>query len=452
MHTVKQNYRFFSILIVIFASIGGILYGYDIGVISGALLFIRGSIALTDTQMSIIVAAVLGGGSIATLVSGAFADWFGRKKMIAFSAFIFLVGVILVITAHSFMGILLGRLTQGIGVGIITIVIPLYLVETAPAAMRGRSITAFQLFLTGGILLAYLINLIFAPSGNWHAMFMCAMIPGLLLLISMYYAPESPRWLYLKGHVERAKNVLLSSRSKTEAEHDLTRMKAVAKVDVYSGARWQKHYLLPLVITFTVACLAQLTGINSILQFAAMILEHAGLSSNVTSILGTVTVGLINFLMTAVALMLVDKVGRRPLLILGTSGVVAAMFLLGLVNLVLDAGILRGYLTLAGLVLYILFFAVGPGVVIWLILSELMPMSIRGKSMSVALFLNSLTSTLFAGVFMTLAHWIGYTGIFWLCSGSTMIYLFMAIYCIPETKNRSLEEIEQYFMKKVKGS
>jgi len=231
MHTVKQNYRFFSILIVIFASIGGILYGYDIGVISGALLFIRGSIALTDTQMSIIVAAVLGGGSIATLVSGAFADWFGRKKMIAFSAFIFLVGVILVITAHSFMGILLGRLTQGIGVGIITIVIPLYLVETAPAAMRGRSITAFQLFLTGGILLAYLINLIFAPSGNWHAMFMCAMIPGLLLLISMYYAPESPRWLYLKGHVERAKNVLLSSRSKTEAEHDLTRMKAVAKVD-----------------------------------------------------------------------------------------------------------------------------------------------------------------------------------------------------------------------------
>lgn len=248
---------------------------------------------------------------------------------------------------------------------------------------------------------------------------------------------------------------LQKSRSKEEAEYDLNMMtKLVANKESATAKTgrtsiWQKHYLLPFTIAFAVACLTQLTGINVFLQLCTLILHHSGLHSSVISMLGSVGIGIMNFIVTIIAMMLVDKLGRKPLVILGTSGLVIALFYLGIVAKFLSPGNIQGYLMIAGFILFIIFYAIGPGVVVWLAISELMPTAIRGKGMAICLFANCLTSTILAAVFLQLVNFIGYAGVFWICGGFTLIYLLIAIFLLPETKNKSLEEIEAFFKAKV---
>jgi sugar porter (SP) family MFS transporter len=446
----------FAFFIILFAGIGGILYGYDIGIIAGALIFMQHEIALSTTEISLLVAAVLGGGSIATLVSGPLADKFGRRTMITISAIMFIIGILVLVSSHTFIGVLSGRLIEGIGVGIITITIPLYLAEAAPAAIRGKGVTAFQLFLTSGILVAYLVALLFAHSGNWRGMFLCSLIPAFLLLIGSLLIFESPRWLFLKGKTERAIKALQQSRSEQEATYDLgmmTRLRSEKEEMTKAGVKekiWQKHYIMPFTIAFAIAVLTQLTGINVFLQLCTMILQHSGLQSNVTSMLGSAGIGLVNFIVTLCAVLLVDKVGRKPLLIIGTSGIVLSLFYQGLISFIFTPGPMQGYLTIFGFLLFIASFAIGPGVVVWLALSELLPTAIRGKGMAVCLFANSLTSVILAAGFLDLTKVIGYGGVFWMCGLFTLVYLLIAIFLLPETKNKSLEEIEQYFIDRIK--
>jgi SP family galactose:H+ symporter-like MFS transporter len=453
--TPKQQ-KLFAMFLITFAGIGGILYGYDIGIIAGALIFMRHEKAVTLTQISILVAAVLGGGSIATLISGSLSDIFGRRTMITVSAIVFIIGILILVSSHSFSGVLTGRLIEGIGVGIITIIIPLYLAEAAPAAIRGSGVTAFQLFLTSGILLAYVVALIFEHTGSWRGMFLCSLIPGALLLIGSFFIIESPRWLFFKGKKEQTLKALQKSRSQTETEHDIYMMtkleteKAQQEATGIKERIWQKQYILPFMIAFAIAILTQLTGINVFLQLCTLILQHSGLHSNVTSMLGSVGIGLTNLIVTLIAMLLIDRVGRKPLVILGTGGIAIALSYLGLIAYFLHPGILQGYLIAMGLILFIIFFAIGPGVVVWLAISELMPMPIRGKGMSICLFANCLSSALLASVFLDLTKYIGYAGVFWMCGGFTLIYLLICIFLLPETKNKSLEEIEQYFRAKVR--
>jgi len=444
--------RLFTFFIMIFAGTGGILYGYDLGIIAGALLFIKKHIHITDTQVSFIVAAVLGGGSFATLVSGKLADWFGRKNMIIFASLIFLAGIFLVTFAKNYNEILFGRLTQGIGVGIVTIIIPLYLAELMPAHIRGRAITTFQLLLTAGILLATLVGLYFTPTGNWRAMFISAGIPGIILLFGCFLLPKSPRWLFLKGKIKQAKKVLEKTRPTQEADKELEIMQNIlARTQKHrsalEGSLWQKHFILPLFIVLTIACLQQLTGINSILQFSPLILKSAGLSSNVIDMFGSNCITGLNFVITIIALLLIDKVGRKILLCLGTAGITIGLAFSGCIYFFMVTSILKGWLLLIGLLVFIMTYAIGPGVVIWLILSELLPARVRSNGMALGLFLNSLVSTLLASVYMPLMHRIGYAGIFWLCAFFTLIYFFMAYFMVPETKDKTLEQIEQHFIK-----
>ena len=449
---ITARQKLFTILIIAFAGLGGVLYGYDIGIIAGALLFIKKEIILSPGQISILVAAVLGGGSIATLVSGPLSDWLGRRTMITVAAITFIVGILILVSSHTFAGILTGRLIEGIGVGIITIIIPLYLAEAAPAAIRGSSVTAFQLFLTGGILLAYVVALLFERTGSWRYMFLCSLIPAVLLFIGSFFIIESPRWLFLKGKINKAETALKKSRSHQESEHDIhmmTKLKAAAKQQpALIKVIFKKRYIVPFSIAFVVAVLTQLTGINVFLQLCTIILQHSGLHSNVTAMLGSVGIGLTNFVVTLIAMILVDKVGRKPLLIIGTVGIVLSLFFLGAISHFLVPGMLQGYLTAIGFVGFIIFFAVGPGVVVWLVLSELMPTAIRSSGMAICLFANCLASAILASVFLGLVQKIGYMGVFWMCGGFTVIYMLIAIFWLPETKNKSLEEIEEFFLHK----
>ena len=443
----KHKVKPFAYFIVMFAGLGGMLYGYDIGVISGALLFMQNSIQLSDTELSTIVAAVLGGGAIATLITGYLADRFGRRKMISIAAGIFIIGVLLLIFAQSYAVLLTARLIQGVGIGIITIIIPLYLAETAPSSIRGRSVTVFQLFLTGGILLAFLIDLAFTQSQDWRGMFACVLVPGVLLFIGSFFITKSPRWLYSQGQLKEAVAVLRKSESEEEAEHDIEEMKRThlnasdLSISLFCNKLLERKYVIPFLIALAVASLNQLTGINSILQFVTLILHSTGINSEFVSMLGSVGVGLINFVVTIIALSLIDKVGRKPLLILGTAGTVIALFFSGYICTWTDS-ILKGELLTLGLCLFIFFYAIGPGVVVWLVLSELLPMSIRSKGMAICLFVNSAISAILASVFLIMAHRLGFQSVFWLCGSCTILYFLIAMFALPETKNKSLEAIE----------
>jgi sugar porter (SP) family MFS transporter len=350
------------------------------------------------------------------------------------------------------MSLLIGRLILGLGVGIEMIVIPLYLSESMPLHLRGRSITLFQLFLTIGILVAFYINYLFVNTGNWRGMFMCAFVPGILLLIGACFIAESPRWLYLRNRKEKAKMILGKICDASEAKKTFDEMHTLLDASAnthhsYPILKWKIYHVIPFLIALAIACLNQLTGINSVLQYGAVILENAGINSHITSILGTVGIGFINMCFTVVALFLVDTVGRKPLVIIGTAGVSLSLILMGLVSFFMPHTLVSGYLILAGLLFYIAFFAIGPGVVVWLAISELLPTQIRSKGMAICLFANNVVSTLLAFLFLHLVHLVNYSGVFFFCGICTVLYFIIALRVFPETKDETLEDIEQGFRK-----
>ncbi len=434
--------------IALLVGLGGILYGYDIGVVSGALLFIKNSIPMTDTQVGFMVGAVLGGGLVGTIIAGPLADKFGRRILIALSSIVFILGVGCILIAHAYETLLLARILLGIGVGIIAVAVPLYVTELVPASDRGKYVTFFQLFLTFGIVLAYFVDLYFTPSGNWRAMFGVVLLPAIVLLLGVFRLPESPRWLVANGQSEKAMRILSSTRSKSKAESDLINIHNSLSE---TGATWKglftQKLALPLFIAVSIAILNQLTGINTFLQYAPDILKSAGLGSNFAAMLGSAGIGAINFICTIIALLLVDKLGRKPLLITGVLGIVCAEVFLGIVNYLPMLEATRGMLSLIGLFCFIIFFAIGPGVVVWLAISELLPTQVRGKAVALCLFFNSLAATVLASVFLDLRNALGMDGTYWLCAAFSAAYLCIAIFLLPETKSKTLEEITEYFQK-----
>lgn len=437
--------------VAILVGVGGILYGYDIGVISGALLFIHEAIPLTDTQTGIIVGAVLAGGLAGTLIAGPLADSFGRRLGIATSSIVFIIGVLCILLAHSFITLLIARLLLGIGVGIVAVAVPLYVTELVPKEDRGKYVSFFQLFLTFGIVVAYFVDLAFTPSGSWRAMFAMVLIPAIILLLGVFRLPESPRWLVAKGKIDLARQVLRRTRSKDRAESALISIHESLKE---TKGTWSEllsvKLMVPLFIGIAIAILNQWTGINVFLQYASDILKTAGLGSNFASMLGSVGIGMINFICTILALLLIDRVGRKPLLIIGVSGVLVAEVFLGIVNYVHTGSYTQGILSLIGLFIFIIFFAIGPGVVVWLAISELLPTRVRGKGIAICLFFSSLSGALISSVFLDLRDWFGMAGAYWLCAGFAVIYLLITVLMLPETKAKSLEDIQLYFLNREK--
>jgi MFS transporter, SP family, galactose:H+ symporter len=452
MNVIGESKRLKSVLfIVVISSLAGCLYGLDLGAISGALHFVAEEMKLTVGQQGMIVGAVLGGGSIAILITGILADIFGRKKMIIISGLIFSVGVVLTALSYNYATLLWGRI-MGIGVGISSILIPLYLSESAPAHIRGRAITCFQLFLTGGILLAYLIDLAFVKTGNWRAMFGVLIFPGLLFFLGSFFIPESPTWLYMKGCMDKSKNSLLRFHSEAEVSRILMEMNLLTNksVENLSDSVLRKKYIIPFIIGLAVASLTQTTGVNSILQYAPTILSEAGVKSQSIAVAVGSGVTLINFLFTIIALMLIDRLGRKPLLIFSSGSVSIFLILLGIASLLPNSSMKILMLTI-GMFGFVFSYSVGIGVVVWLAMSELLPTKIRAKGLAICLFANSMISTVIAAVFPGLILIIGYSGMFFILAGFTICYFIIALFFVPETKGKTIEEIELYFQKKYIG-
>jgi sugar porter (SP) family MFS transporter len=435
-----------------FAAIGGMLYGYDIGIINGALAPIQHEFNLSDTQLSFLAGSVLYGGAFATLFSGYLADLIGRKNMIVISAIIFIISVFMIYMAYDYTSLFIGRLVQGISVGIITIVVPLYITETVPSHIRGRATVSFQLMLTFGIVFANAASIFFIDTGHdadWRGMFLTALIPGIIMLIGSFLLVRSPRWLAMKGELQKALNVLLKTRDEKQARNEFqsitTSIKQNTTKDSFIKLFCQKQYLKPLLIVFFIAMLGQLTGINSFLQMSSIFLHKAGLNSAMGAMVGTTLATAVNFGVTIISIFIADKVERKYIVSVGTFGIVISLLYCAGVSFFLPISALKGYLLLVGILLFIVFYAIGPGAFIWVIISELLPNKVRSKGMAIALFLNSLASSALASAFLPMSDIFGFGGMFLFCAFTTVIYFLIAVFLIPKTTGKTLEEIEASF-------
>jgi SP family myo-inositol transporter-like MFS transporter 13 len=574
--------RGYNALLLCVAGLGGLLYGVDVGIIGGALPYLEATSGLNAAQLSVIVAAVLLGSVISTIFAGVLADWLGRKPVMMLSGLVFVISIPLIALSHGYGPLFLGRLLQGISGGFIGVVVPLYLAECLTSSSRGKGTGIFQWLLTFGIVAAALIGIYYsyrvqAVSGNasaavvfhvkdqaWRHIFWISLPPGILFMIGSLFVGESPRWLYRKGRTREALVSLKRSRSVAKAEIEFAEMQAVSDhrdtMDKSGDSLLRRKYVIPFLLACVILFCNTATGVNSIIGYNTSILLQSGLS-DLASHWGYVLFTTVNFLMTIVGMMLVDRKGRRFLLIVGSTGLMLSLIVIGslfwqtersdmecrgavqsmvgpqqeltlrfdsaeaarllsasgFTGSVADHASLaviysyggftgettyvrsddasatpihitregsvpanaveaffknpfaslqaarsaplkierarigqipsarHGELVALALFSFIAFFAVGPGVCVWLALSELMPTRIRSVGMSIALVINQLVSTTLAVVFLPVASKYGYSTMFFLFAGFTVIYLVTATFFLPETKGKTLEEIELHF-------
>lgn len=583
-----SNYKLQNTLLLLVAGFGGLLYGVDVGILGGALPYLEATSGLSAGQLSIIVAAVLLGSVFSTLFAGLLADWMGRKPLMTLSGITFVISIPVIALSHGYGPLFFGRLLQGISGGLIGVVVPLYLAECLASSVRGKGTAVFQWLLTLGIVVAAFIGIYYSyrveaiervanssaifhfKDEAWRRIFWVSLPPGVLFVVGTFFVAESPRWLFRRGKVERARVALLRSRTPVEAETELREMQETASAAQIKSATgksikdslFQRKYMVPFVLACVILFCNTATGINSIVGYNTNILLQSGLS-DLHAHWGYVIFTLVNFLFTIIGMTLVDKKGRKFLLILGTSGIIVSMLGTGILfritekknvdcreavqslvspeqtlnlrftpetarqllaasgNSSVDANnaslaviysyggftgattfvrsddpsaepieIKReigvpsnkvealfanpfasvdtarsaplkieralvgsvpseghGWLIAAFLYIFVAFFASGPGVCVWLALSELMPTRIRSNGMSIALVINQLVSTTLAVIFLPVVSKYGYSAMFFLFAGFTVIYFITAAFFLPETKGKTLEEIEERFAK-----
>lgn len=435
---------------------GGLLFGYDTGVISGALLFIRQDFEITTFLEGVIVSFLLVGAMVGAFSGGPLSDRIGRRPSTLLAAVIFAVGALAVAFAPTVSFLIFGRFLLGLGVGLASMIVPLYIAEIAPAERRGELVSLNQLMITIGILLSYIVGVAFAPIEGWRWMFGVALVPALILGIGMFRLPESPRWLFEHGQLEKAREVLSLSRNPKEVESEFREMQQIKDQDrELSQERVSfKELLAPyvrpaLVIGIGLAVFQQITGINTVIYYAPTILQGVGFSEGGAIAASALGVGLVNVGFTILALRIIDRVGRRPLLIIGLIGMTISLALLGGVFASGatgdDATVLAGVLATVCLGLYIASFAISLGPVFWLMISEIYPLRIRGSAMSVASIANWGSNFVVVLVFPSLLAALGGATLFWLFAFLGIVAWVFVYFKVPETKGRSLEEIEASF-------
>ena len=442
-----ERRRFVNIAAAITAT-GGLLFGYDTGVISGALLFIREDFApLSDLLQGVIVSFLLVGAVTGALAGGPLSDRFGRRPIVLLAAVIFLIGAIAAALTPNVGLLIVARFILGLGVGLASLIVPLYIAEIAPPGSRGALVSLNQLMITIGILLSYIVGVAFTPIEGWRWMFAVAIIPALILGIGMFFLPESPRWLVKNGKLAKARSVLIRSRVEAEVETEMQQMEELERIERQQAQVGYKELLAPwirpaLIIGIGLAVFQQITGINTVIYYAPTILEIVGFSAGGAIAATALGVGVVNVGFTILSLFLLDRAGRRLLLLIGLVGMTVSLALLGVVFSLESTSSAAGLLATICLGLYIASFAISLGPVFWLMISEIYPLNIRGSAMSVAALCNWGSNFLVALTFPVLLATLGGAGAFWLFAVLGIVAWFFVWFLVPETKGRSLEEIE----------
>lgn len=430
-------------LIISLTLISGILCGYILGVIAMVFPILQEHGYVDKSQVSMVAGALLLGCFIASMYTGSLADYFGRKKVILITAIIYMIGIIYFIFAQTYLHIYIGRFIQGIAYGMCEIIIPLYLVEISATKWRGQIITAFKLANTGGALVSSLIW-IFISAQYYQFPFIIALLLSIAIGVLLLILPESPRWLITKHKDAEARQVILAVNSGVNANDIIADIKSQASTNHQTNKFKElfsiNNSLIPFLVVLAAVSLNQLSGINVFVQNSILILKDSGIKSDVIGLFGTISVNAINFLAMMGTLFFVEKIGRRRILKIGTSGLFTVLIFLALVHLFLAPGLLTGYITLLGIILVVGFFAFGPGGLILVIATELLPNNVRGLAISIAFTVGALVGTFFVSWFGQLSSQIGYSNLFFIMAFFVLCYFGITL-IIPETKGKSLEKI-----------
>lgn len=429
--------------VVFITAVGGLIASYNWAVISGVLLFLQKDFTLTTFMKQQVVSFLLLGALVGVLLTGFLSDLIGRKWTMIILCLFLAAGNIVICTSHSFSIMLLGRLIAGVGVGGACVVIPLYLSEISPPKYRGAIIATFQLAITFGVLISYYVNYLLAQSENWRVAFLIAVILALAQAVLLLTIFESPSWLLLHGKDEKARALFKGLLKTDKIEGHVKSVTGAFNQSKKSSvlALFSKKGAKPLVIGVLLSVFQQITGINAIIYYGPIIFKMAGLSSNSAALLATLGIGIINVVATIVALKFIDTVGRRQLLLVGLMGMLVTLLVLGISFL--GQSTLVHVLSVICLMLYIVFFAISLGPIVYVVIAEIYPLKFRGKAMALATFMNWLSNYLVATTFLSLVHGIGEGQTFILFGVISIIAFFFVLKMVPETKGKSLEEIQR---------
>lgn len=434
--------------ITIVAAVGGLLFGYDTAVVAGAIGFIQKRFELSAAMMGWIASCALIGCIAGAMFSGYLSDRFGRKKVLILSAILFAVSSLGTAIPQDLRVFVVFRIIGGLGIGIASMISPMYITECAPAAIRGRLVSINQFGIVTGILLIYFVNAGIAGlydeawniNTGWRWMFGSGIFPSLVFLVLLFFVPESPRWLAQSGRGEEAERILAKINGASKARSELKEIEYAISTETSSFAELFRPGLrTALVIGIILSIFSQVTGINAIMYYAPEIFKSTGDGSG-SALLQTVLVGIINVLFTIVAIKYADKAGRKSLLMAGAAGMAICLAIIG-GAFYLDA--VKGYLVLLAILAYIACFALSLGPLTFVVIAEIFPNRVRGRAMSICLFFLWTAVYFVSQFFPMLLQSIGSAYTFWIFMAMSVLAFLFVWKVVPETKGKTLEEIEK---------
>ena len=432
----------FVITNAIIAALGGLLFGFDTAVISGVERSVESIFELNRFWLGFTVAIALIGTAVGALVAGKPGDKYGRKKVLIFLAVFYIISAIGSALAYNWHSFLVYRFLGGLAVGGCSVIAPMYIAEIAPAHLRGRLVALFQFNIVTGILLAYFSNYlinILIENNVWRWMLGVETFPAFLFFILLFLIPESPRWLVKQNKIKKAEKIL-EKIGAIDVKKEINDIIESLKIEV-NGVKEKflsKKYRIPIMMAVMIAVFNQLSGINAIIYYTPRIFEMAGLARD-AALLQSVAIGFTNFIFTILAISVIDKFGRKTLLLIGSVGMVV---FLGLVARTFHTG-QGGLAVMIYLIGYIAFFAFSQGAVIWVFISEIFPNKVRAKGQSLGSFTHWAMAALVSLNFPILANWIGGGNLFLFFSLMMFIQFFFVWKVLPETKGKSLEQIQK---------
>ncbi|MDO3648308.1 sugar porter family MFS transporter [Nocardia mangyaensis] len=441
---IRARIKKFVLTVVIIAALGGALFGYDTGVISGVLVYLTPDFGLSQTQVGILTSSLLIGAAVGSISGGWMADRWGRRATLLFAGVLFFFGALAQALSPDVGIMIITRLLLGVAVGTASLVVPMYVSEIAPPTYRGRLVSMNSLMIASGQLLAYIVNAALSPTGNWRLMLAMAAIPAAALVIGMYFMPDSPRWYLKKGRDDEARKVLEQSYYPEHVESTITDIEHSEAADEAVKAKLRDQLRKPKVraLFWTgvgLALIQQFVGVNTVIYYAPSTLKTAGMgdSAAVTSSIG---IGIGAVVGVIIGMTLIDRIGRRPLMFVGLSVMVVALIGMGLVER-LTQNATTGYILLASMIVYVCSFQVGVGVPTWLLLSEIFPAPIRATAMSICTFLIWMGNFVVSLVFPPLGELWGASTMFFFFAVVSAFSLYFCFRRVPETKGVTLDQI-----------